>query len=264
MYDPQKFGHLRTARVWAVSAIHGDLDRLSVLHDALAGRLHVRDGLVYTGNYLGHGVKTRSTVDELLAFRRWFMARPHAFVADIVHLRGQQEEMWSKLLQLQFAPNPREVLIWLLERGVRETLDAYGGSVDLGQIAARDGAVAITKWTAGLRAAIAASPGHTEFMSALRRAAINRDSSVLFVHAGIDPARTLDEQRDSFWWGTAGFERLDRPYQCFQRVVRGFDPAHCGFIETAQTISIDAGPDAPGKIVAVCFAGSEIVDAVES
>ena len=32
------------------------------------------------------------------------------FLGDIVFLRGSQEEMWQKLLELQFAPNPREVL----------------------------------------------------------------------------------------------------------------------------------------------------------
>ena len=44
--------------------------------------------------------------------------RPHSDVDDVAYLRGNQEEMWQKLLQLQFATDPRGVLKWMFEQGV--------------------------------------------------------------------------------------------------------------------------------------------------
>ena len=65
------------------------------------------DRLVYLGNYLGYAPHVRETVDELLAFRSAFLALPpYADPNDIVYLRGSQEEIWQKILQLQFAQNP--------------------------------------------------------------------------------------------------------------------------------------------------------------
>ena len=46
----------------------------------------------------------------------------------IVFLRGAQEEMFSKLLQLQLAPNPSEILEWMFEHGVNKTIKSYGFS----------------------------------------------------------------------------------------------------------------------------------------
>ena len=107
-----------------------------------SGSSSTGDRLVYLGNCLGHGAEVRGAIDELLGFRRQILARPGMFPFDIAYLRGAQEEMWQKLLQLQFAPNPREVLGWMLEHGVGATLSAYGGSIQQGIVAARDGPLA--------------------------------------------------------------------------------------------------------------------------
>src|ERR671925_303181 len=116
MSDRDKFAVLRKCRrVWAVAAIHGESARLDALHRAIEQRFGVGDRLVYLGNYLGHGSDVRATLDALLAFRRELIARPGMFAADVAYLRGSQEEMWQKLLQLQFAPNPREVFAWMVE-----------------------------------------------------------------------------------------------------------------------------------------------------
>ena len=66
--------------------------------------------------------------------------------------------MWQKLLQLQFAPNPKEVLPWMLQQGVGTTITAYGGDPARASSAAREGAVAITRWTNSLRAAMQTAP----------------------------------------------------------------------------------------------------------
>ena len=108
MSDDQIFATLRRARrVWAVASIHGEAARLSSLHGQIERRFEPGDRLVYLGNMLGRGAEVHATVDELLEFRRRLLSRPSMFACDIAYLRGSQEEMWQKLMQLQFAPNPR-------------------------------------------------------------------------------------------------------------------------------------------------------------
>src|SRR5215470_8748830 len=127
MARPQVFAILRRARrIWAVASIHGEADRLDAVHHALWARFAPGDRLVYLGNILGRGPAVRDTVDLLLEFRRHLLARSGMFAYDIAYLRGSQEEMWDKLLQLQFAPNPREVMDWMLAQGIAATLAAYG------------------------------------------------------------------------------------------------------------------------------------------
>jgi serine/threonine protein phosphatase 1 len=173
--------------------------------------------------------------------------------------------MWQKLLQLQFAPNPREVLQWMLDHGVGATLAAYGGSPNEGTISARDGAVSITRWTNALRTAMQARPGHAALMSALRRAAYTDDNGLLFVHAGIDPDRPLSAQSDALWWGGEGFMELSGAYGGFRRVVRGFDRRHRGIEIGPWSASIDAGAGFGGALVAACFDPSgELVDRIEA
>lgn len=264
--DRDKFAVLHAAaRVWAVAAIHGEADRLIRLHDALAERWREGDRLVYLGNLLGRGGQIRDTLDEILDFRRRLLARPLAFVFDIAYLRGAQEEMWQKLLQLQFAPNPRQVLEWMMNQGVDATLAAYGGDARLGLASAREGAVSLTRWTGSLRSAMQAYPGHFELMATLRRAAYTDDHRLLFVSAGIDPARPFSEQIDSFWWGPAGFGALDHAYGGFARVVRGYDPNHGGPEDGAFSTTIDAGCGFGGPLYAVCFLpDGDVDDLIES
>lgn len=210
-----------------------------------------RDRVVYLGNYVGLGAEVGATLDELIAFRRWLLARPVTFLDEIAYLRGAQEEMWSKLLQLHFAPNPGEVLRWLLAHGAAATLACYGGDSEQGLRAAREGALALTRWTGSLRTAVSARPGHTPFFSSLRRAAFTGDRRLLFVHAGIDPNRPLHAQSDSFWWASGAFGRIEQPFEGFGTVVRGFDPAKAGLHATACTLSLDAGCGRGGSLLAV-------------
>jgi len=244
--------------------VHGEAERLALLHGELARRFLPGDRLVYLGNYLGYGVQIRETLDELLRFRRALIAAPGMFAFDVAYLRGSQEEMWQKLLQLQFAPNPREVLTWMMRRGVDATLAAYEGSLEQGMIAARDSALTLTRWTSGLRSAMQRAPGHYALMTALRRAAYTADGALLFVNAGVDPERPLSAQSDALWWGSAGFASLSQPYDGFRIVAAGYDPAHPGLALETHRAVIDAGAGFGGPLIAACFEhGGEAVDLIE-
>jgi serine/threonine protein phosphatase 1 len=249
-----KFALLRRAqRVWAIAAIHGEAPRLAALHAALEARFAPGDRIVYLGNYFGYGAHIIGTLDELLRFRRAILARPLMFAFDLVYLRGGQEEMWQKLLQLQFAVNPRQVFDWILEQGADATIRAYGGDPARGRLAMAEGPVAIGRWTGELRQRMAARPGHQALMSTLRRAARTDDGRLLFVHAGLDPARSLDEQGDRLWWGHAGWANITTSYAGFSRVIRGYgrgaqdDPSE-------YALTIDGGCGFGGPLIAACLA----------
>jgi len=255
---------IRPARIWAVAAIHGEAARLAALHARLAPRLGKGDRLVYLGGYLGYGPDVAGTMDALLGFRRLFLARRFAFLGDIVFLRGSQEEMWQKLLQLQFAANPRDVLQWMLDHGVGPTLEAYGSDHRLALAAARNGPLALTRWTASLRAAIDARPGHRQLLTQLKRAAFTEGGGVLFVHAGVDPEKPLELQRDALWWGGGDVLALAAPYAGFHRVIRGFDRQHGGLRESTYALSLDAGCGFGGGLVAACIApDGSLLDQIE-
>jgi serine/threonine protein phosphatase 1 len=250
----EKYGCLEHAkRVWAVASIHGQSKQLRALHNDLLGKLQVGDRIVYLGNYMGRGDDTVGVMDELLVFRRNLLCLPGMAAQDIIFLRGAQEEMWRKLLQIQLAPEPDKVFDWMMEHGVGETLSAYGQSERAARAFFREGTLATTKWTTRLRESIEAHPGHTDLLFSLRRAAYTANGELLLVHAGIDPSRPVSEQTDTFWWGSGYFDKIDSSYFGFKKVIRGYDRDHSGIVETDYTLSIDSGCGLGGELNAVCI-----------
>jgi len=251
---------------WAIGAIHGEVDRLAILHDRLATRITPNDNLVYLGNFFGRGARVAATVHEMLLFRRALLARQlDDESGKIVFLRGSQEEMWHKLLQLQFAPSPADVFQWMLAHGVGPTIEAYGGDIQTGYRVVRRGAVVVSQWTNSLRAGMRALDGHDRLFSVLRRAAYTADRTLLLVSTGIDPSRPLTQQGDAFWWGSRGFEAMDAPYEDFAHIVRGFDPQHRGLRIGAHMVSLDGGAGFGGSLVAASFdENGRLVDTIEA
>ena len=269
--DTDKIAVLRLPlRVWAIASVHGEVAKLSRLHREIAQRYQPGDRLIYLGNVLGRGGDPAGAVDELLAFRRAVIGTQGMFAGDVAILRGAQEEMWQKLLQLQLALNPVDVLTWMLDQGVAATLAAYGGNAADGIAAARSGAPACARWTATLRDAVYGRTGHTHFLSALRRAAVSEPSdsagaALLFVNAGLDVSRPLATQKDSYWWPSTGFDRISQPYGNFARIVRGFDKQAAGLTEGLFTVSLDGGAGRGGPLLAVCLdAAGAVVDTLEA
>jgi serine/threonine protein phosphatase 1 len=221
--------------------------------DGIAQRLEAGDKLVFLGNYLGYGPDVGGALDRLVAIRRGFLAVPNNFLGDIVFLRGWQEEMWHKLLQLQLAAEPRAVLQWMLEHGLAATLASYGFDARQAEMATREGAMAMTRWSSALRAAIDARPGHRALLGSLKHAAATEDGKLLFVHAGFDPGKPLELQGDVLWWGGADLIDRAEPIPGFERLVRGFDRHHGGLTRGAYTMSLDGGAGFGGPLLAARF-----------
>jgi len=253
-------------RVWAIGAIHGDLEKLEAVHDALAGELEDGDRIVYLGNSVGCGPDSVGVVDELLRFRCWFLGRP-PFVHpdDLIYLRGAQEEMFQRLLQIQFAKDADTVFNWMLERGLAATLQSYGADIDDAKNRCKEGTLALTYWTSSVRERLRENPGHTTFYSQLKQAAYRDDGAVLFVSAGLDVDKPVTAQSDAFWWAGRSFESIDQPYRGFRRVVRGVDPEPRGLVRTPYTLSIDGGCGRGGNLLAVCLSeDGKVLETIEA
>ena len=260
----RRFANLGNPRsIWAIGAVHSESGRLAKLHEELDGLVGPQDRVVYLGNMVGHGQDAAATLDELIAYRAAKLEEGMD-PASFVYLRGMQEEMWQKLLQLQFAHRPEDVLRWMVEHGLTATLRAYGGDVEQGLAAARTGAIQLNRWTGGLRGAMHRREGHDGLFSALRRAAYTEDGGILLVSAGLDPARPVEDQGDSLWWGHQGFEAIDGPVEGFQRIVRGLDPDNGGMFIGPITVTLDGGCGRGGRLLATRISLSgELGEAIE-
>lgn len=253
--DSAVFGVLKAARrVWAVGAVHAEAERLASLHGLLERRFEAGDRLVYLGNYFGRGSAVVETLDELLLFRRALVARFGLFADDVLYLRGSQEEMWQKLMQVQMAQDPLAVLEWMLSRGIDGAILAYGGDVERARARCREGALALAQWSLDMRARMRSHPGHEKLVTSVRRAVFTEDRQILFVHSGLDTGRPLAGQSDSLWWGTGDFAAISEPYEGFARIVRGYDPDHGGLAIGPVAATVDSGCGFGGRLSAVCFA----------
>lgn len=239
-------------RVWAISAIHGELDRLYALHDALFQRLKPGDRIVYLGNYTGYSNKSRDTIDELLTFRRLALSVPGMMSSDIVYLRGKQEDMWQKLIQLQFARNPEQDFYEMMGFGLAATLESYGIDTRDGMRAVKEGVLGLTRWTNKIRETLRKNRGHDTLMVHYRRAAFTGCEGrkpLLFVNSGVDPARILEDQEDRLWNDGENFTNITQPYAPFEKVIRGYDPLHHGVRLNCVTASLDGGSGFGGNLV---------------
>ncbi len=247
----------KTKRIWSISAIHGNLEKLITLHDQIFPHIKPGDRVIYTGNYIGYGAQSAETIDEILAFRRALLASPGFIPSDLIYLRGAQEEMWQKLLQLQFAPYPLDALLWMLGNGLSETLKSYDLCQHDGVTACKQGMVGISDWTRKIRETVQSRAGHHIFSTHLVRAAFTLPEEtkhpILFVHAGLDMEKPLDNQGDSFWWSSHKFDQIAQPYQPFQKVVRGYDPEHKGTHFNCVKATIDGGCGFGGDLVCAIF-----------
>ena len=179
----------------------------------------------------------------------------------VLFLRGAQEEMWHKLLRLQFAMTPLAVLDWMLERGLAATIEAYGASIAEGRIASRGGPLAIARWTAGLREQQALRAGHADLLNSLQRAALSARGAVLLSAAGIDATMPLSDQADAFWWGGQGDTALEAAlahsaeasWRGLTRLVRGAGPALGEASDAGRVLTVTRGKRA---LVALDAAGA--------
>ena len=236
MKNPSNFSELSDAnKVWAIGSLHSSLSSFESIKKYILSKFELGDKLVFLGNVIGFGDKSREIINEVLQLRFKLMAKYKLKNTDIVFLRGAQEEMFSKLLQLHIAPNPIEILDWIFSHGVDQTIISYNFDPDEFKKTVTQGTIKINKLTTKLNIAISSNPGHKEFFSNLKHAAYTDTKEVLFVNRGVDISRPLSAQNDCFWWGYQNFSQINKPYFSFKRIVRGYHSNHYNDIESSKT-----------------------------
>ena len=258
----------KTNRIWAVGSLHSSIQSFQSIKKYILLNFKESDKLIFLGNIIGFRDQSKEIISEVLSLRFALMAKFNLDNEDIVFLRGAQEEMFSKLLQLQIAPNPSEIVEWIFSHGVDQTVISYDFSPDEFRDIALQGTIQINKLTAKLSRQISETAGHQEFFSNLKHAAFSETKEVLFVNRGVDLSRPLSAQNDCFWWGYQNFSLINKPYNTFKRIIRGYQSNQHNDLENSKNkilCTLFRQPLENKKILAGIFSKSgEILELFES
>jgi serine/threonine protein phosphatase 1 len=255
-------------RIWAVGSIHSSLESFQSIKKYILSNFKNGDKLIFLGNIIGYNNQSKEIITDVLSLRFNLMAKFNLDHEDIVFLRGAQEEMFSKLLQLQIAPNPSEIINWIFSHGVDQAVVSYNFDPDEFRKITTQGTIQINKLTSKLNKKISETPGHKEFFSNLKHAAFSNSMEVLFVNRGVDLSRPLSAQNDCFWWGYQNFSLINKPYNTFRRIVRGYQSNEHNDLEHSKKrilCTLFKQPLENKKILAGLFAkNGDIIELFES
>ena len=224
----------KTNKIWAIGSIHSNIESFNSIKKFILSNFDTNDKLIFLGNIIGLGNNSKDTLTSVIDLRFNLMSKFKLEADSIVFLRGAQEEMFSKLLQLQLAPNPAEIVEWMFEHGVNKTIESYGFSEDEVKNISSSGTLNISKFTSILNKKLKSNEGHTEYFLNLKHAAYSHSKKILFVNRGVDITRPLSAQNDCFWWGFQNFSKIQEPYKSFLRIVRGYESEHIGSSEISR------------------------------
>ncbi len=269
MHTKSHFAELKYSRkIWAVGSIHSHFDSFNFIKEYILKYFSSGDKLVFLGNIIGFGKNSTETLSSVINLRNYLLSKFLLKTQDIVFLRGAQEEMFIKLLQLQTAPNPQDIVQWMFEHGVDKTANSYGFDTKKIIDISTQGTLSISRWTGKLNKIIASFPGHKEYFTNLYHAAFSDTKKILFVNRGVDVSRPLSAQSDCFWWGYQNFSKLNKPYYTFIKIVRGYEPLMNDSLSNNRkkiVCSLYTAPLTKNKIMAGLFNDSgEILDLFES
>jgi serine/threonine protein phosphatase 1 len=223
-------------RIYAIGDIHGRLDLLRDLHEAIrkdaAKAPNKRKTLVYLGDYVDRGPQSSEVIDVLV--------REPLEGFRTVHLKGNHEDFLLRFLEDAFiGPD------WMMNGGM-ETLESYDlRFYDRG--CAWDGLEGIR------RDFLEVLPeSHLDFLQGLERYHVEGD--YLFVHAGIKPGVAVENQADEdLMWIRHGF--LDCEADLGKIVVHGHTIRNTPD-ERPNRIGIDTGAFYSGRLTCLVLDGT--------
>ena len=255
-------------KIWAIGSIHSKIDAFNSLKKHLLKNFKNGDYLVFLGNIIGLNKSSKETLDSVIDLRSKLLAMHFLNPEHIIFLRGAQEEMFLKILQLQTAPNPKDVILWMFDHGVDATVESYGFDKNEAINVTSQGTLSITRWTKKLNLMLSKNIGHKEYFNYLKHAAFSESKKILFLNRGVDVSRPLSAQNDCFWWGYQNFSSINEPYNSFVRIVRGYQSSESNNLQNAKhkTIcSLFKQPlDYPNIIAGIFNSSGDVLDLFES
>ncbi|WP_370339515.1 metallophosphoesterase family protein [Parvularcula marina] len=216
----------------AIGDIHGRADLLAKLLRRLEKKL--RDEpyrLVFLGDYVDRGAESREVLNMLLGLQDRY--------PDTVFLRGNHEQA-----MLDFLAAPEDTAEWL-EWGGAETLMSYG----IKARAAED-LVSLQEEFANVL-----PDSHFKFLMSLPL--YEEIGPYLFVHAGIDPHRPIEEQSErDFLWIREPFLQAEEHHFSGPVIVHGHTP-----VKKAENlpwrINLDTGAFWSSRLTAAILDGEK-------
>jgi len=205
-------------RLFAIGDVHGCADELKRLLDALP--LGADDTIVFVGDYIDRGPDSRAVLDLVLEVR----ARPDVMT---ICLKGNHEDMCLDYL----GRGGHWGDAWSMNGG-GATLRSYG----------------IDQRLAGAEVAAHLPRGHLTLLDGLDHS-FTADGH-LFVHAGIRPDRSLEQQQDEdLLWIRDEF--IAAPHALPYTVVFGHTPQRLVLADLPYKIGIDTGCVYGGRLSAL-------------
>ncbi len=210
--------HQTGGRLFAIGDIHGCPDELGAILKTIAPAHG--DTVVFVGDYVDRGPSARDVIETLLALAEG--------PAETVFLKGNHEDM-----MLSFMGFPGHYGESFLFNGGAQTLESYG-----------IGERALAETPEMLPAA------HLEFLKTLATSYYR--PPFLFVHAGIQPTRQLEEQNveDMLWIRQ---EFIFNAHSLGATVVFGHTPMRTVMVDLPYKLGIDTGLVYGGKLTCLEF-----------
>ena len=229
-------------RYYVIGDIHGRCDLLDALIEAIeqddAARAPADTTIIFLGDLVDRGPESARVIDVA---RAWGKKRKVRYIA------GNHEEMFLESFE------DKEMLRHFLKHGGKETVLSYGIKKK------RYTELTMKELQAELHDLVPKK--HRKFLESMEDIVIAGD--YVFVHAGINPKRTLDDQKKSdLRWIRERFLKHRDP---FTHVVVHGHTIFEGVEHTPYRIGIDTGAFRTGKLTALVLEGDsrELIQAKE-
>ncbi|WP_235075854.1 metallophosphoesterase [Asticcacaulis sp. AC460] len=230
-----------TSRIAQLTYAIGDIHGYDALFERLLERIRIdaeligeKPRVILLGDYIDRGPASRQVLDRVQRLRT-------AAWCDAVVIKGNHEEQL-----LKFLADPMTGETWRIWGGAA-TMASYGVTMPY---MANDPVV----WAnVRDRFAEAFDPGHLEMLRELPVSFL--DGDYLFVHAGVDPDRPLEEQgAETFMYIRGRFQAAEKA--CDYVVVHGHTPEE-PVTDLRWRIGVDSGVYKVGILTAVRLRGEE-------
>jgi len=203
-----------STKIFAVGDIHGSFDKLEAMMDVLPWDRDAGDLLLFIGDYVDRGPRSRDVVELLVQLKR--------AGGNFAFLKGNHEKML-----LDFYVEQKDQMLYVANGGA-ETIASYV-----------EGAIG--------RKAFVLPEDHLEFLLSLKL--YHETEDYIFVHAGLRDGIPLPEQNEEdLLWIREEF--IYSAYDWTKRVIFGHTALETPFV-TPGKIGIDTGAVYGNKLTAV-------------
>ena len=223
--------------IFSVGDIHGCLKQLTSLHNKIFNHFSFNkknDLLVYLGDYIDRGSNSKDVINHILKLQKEKV--------NSIFLMGNHEQ-----IMIDFVFNKINNLRYWLNLGADQTFKSY--KIEVAEfIKDGFGDDKIDRLRSVLLNKL--SNEHIHFLKNLRLS--YSVGNYLFVHAGINPEKTLKDQdkMDLLWSRSDQF--FDKNFKFEQIIIHGHTPEK-EVINFPYRINIDTGCFFSGKLSCVCL-----------